>query len=128
MKTVVAILAAASVSGCAGWSTETKIEEGVYQTLSVVDTVQSAHAARTPGYEEVGHPTSLFIGSHPTQGQAIGWGVARSAVHAAITDQLERHNAPVTLKRIWQGAGIAYEGKTVHFNYTQGLRLDGSIH
>ena len=112
------------MGGCTSWSRETQIEEGTYQVLSAIDTVQSTRAARDPScYAESSFTTRAVIGEHPSPQAAIGWGVSRAGIHAAITGILEAEDADRWVRRAWQAIGIGVEGKVVRQNWVIGLHI-----
>ena len=112
------------MGGCTSWSRETQIEEGTYQVLSAIDTIQSARGARDPScYAESSMVTRTVIGEHPSPQAAIGWGVSRAGIHAAITGILEAEDADRWVRRVWQAIGIGVEGKVVRQNWVIGLHI-----
>jgi hypothetical protein len=121
---IAAISTTFALAGCAGWSTETKVEEAAYQALSAYDTVQSIHGANNPAcYTESRWPTANVIGPHPSPSTALAWGVARSGLHLAVTALLEEQEAPRWVQRVWQGTNLAFEGRNVWQNQAIGLRF-----
>jgi hypothetical protein len=117
-----------ALGGCAEWGTETKVEEGVFQVVSAVDTVQSLAIARNPDrLQESGWPTASVIGNHPTAAATVAWGVGRGLVHAFVTDQLVSCGANDTVLRIWQGVSIGAEANAVLQNHSIGIGYMGSF-
>ena len=123
-----ALVLCGALGGCAGWSTETKIEEGAYQALSAADTVQSLSIAREPDrYVESSYPTAAVIGHHPSVAGEMAWGIGRGAFHYVITDALETHDAPRWVRRAWQVVNIGIEGNAVHRNWQLGLHFGHTV-
>lgn len=124
MKLIAAFAASVLVSGCASYSTETKIEESVYQVVSAADVAQSIQISKHPEhYAEVGIITKDVIGSHPSVAATVAWGAARGGLHWLITDQLEKHEASPWVKRVWQAVSIGVEADAVHSNWQIGLHF-----
>lgn len=116
-----------TLTGCADWSRETRIEEATYQVLSAVDTAQTFQAARHPECYGEGDPiTSVVIGQHPKPGAVLGYGIARAGLHAFVTDWMVRDDASPTALRIWQALTLGIEGRDVRNNWVIGLRFSSA--
>lgn len=128
MRIIMACSTLLMLSACATWSTETRIEEALYQTVSAMDVAQSVQIAKNPDqYAEASYPTATVIGRHPTVAGQVLWGVGRGAFHYLITDELERHDAPRWLRRAWQVVNIGIEGDVVHRNWQIGLHFGHTV-
>lgn len=119
-----AIAALALLSGCAHWSPETRALEATYLTVHAVDVAQTLTIARNPDTVHEANEAWL-LGEQPSQGRVMVWGVAGALLHMAVTDQLERREAPRWLKRSWQAISIGRRATTVQENHELGIRLDG---
>ena len=126
---VVAI--AVVLGGCAQWSTETRVEEGVFQALHVVDVLQTLAIANHSGcYNEVGDVYEIFS-EHPSRTEVLEWGVGYAALHAGVTHLIETHTSTRWPQRVWQAITIVGTANSVRVNWEAGLRLDdatGPIH
>jgi hypothetical protein len=131
MRRIVVVAIGLTLTGCAQWSTETKVEEAVYQMVHVVDVLQTLAIANHYGcYQEEGDVHELY-GAHPNRTQVLTWGVADSALHAGVTHLLENHTSTRWPQRVWQALTIGSVASVVHHNWELGLRLDwatGPIH
>jgi hypothetical protein len=117
-----------ALGGCAEWGTETKVEEGAFQVVSAVDTVQSLAIARNPDrLQESAWPTAAVLTTHPSRLNTVLWGAGRGAAHAFITDRLEAVDANDAVKRLWQGVTIGFEYQTVQNNRSIGIGYTGSF-
>jgi len=112
----IVILSAALLAGCASLSTETKIEEGVWQTLNVVDAVETYRGpVQQPScFHEQG--TYGILPTHPTAAQLSGWTVGFGAVHFGVTALLEEHHANPWVTRLWEMVTITNTGIIVSNN------------
>lgn len=121
---VLALLITSAKCRAADWSTETKVEEVAYQTVSAADTWQSLNIAHHPHDVYESYPTTSYVlGTHPSVGVTLAWGVGRGVFHLLITDALERNNAPRWLQRTWQAVTLLDESNTVRRNWTVGLHF-----
>lgn len=107
-----------STAGCATWTPETRVEEGVYQVLGAADTLQTLQGLKHPEcYAE-----ENLLGSHPSTAQTVAWGTVRGLLHWYVTDQLEVNDVEPVWKRLWQGLTIAYQGHVVSANWQLGAK------
>jgi hypothetical protein len=125
------LLAAASflsaLAACSAteWSTETKLEEGTWQALHVVDTVQTMEIARNPAcYTEV--ELGPIIGYHPSTSRVAAWSASEIALHAGVTALMEDYDVPRWIRRGWQSAWIGSAANGVSVNFQAGLGV-GSV-
>jgi len=110
------------LSGCSHWSTETKVEEAVYQSLSAVDAAQTIQGLRQPCYSESNH----VLGSHPSPAEVVGFRALVGGIHFAVTSMLEDQDADLWVKRMWQGVFIFTEGRAVYMNWSLGATPVGA--
>lgn len=104
------------LSGCAEWPTEIKVEEAVYQSLSVIDAAQTAYGIKH-GYVESAKLAVAFGGREPSTGTVLCYRAAWSLLHLGITELLEKEEADIWAKRTWQFSMILDEGKSVWINF-----------
>lgn len=123
-QAVAGLSALVLLSGCAHWSPETRALETAYLAVHAVDAAQTMTIARNP--DTVHERTSAWlIGEQPSRGQVAAWAIGGALLHMAVTDQLERHEAPRWLKRSWQAFTIGPKVSTVAENHELGIRVDG---
>lgn len=128
IKALLMGLGACATSGCSSWTAETKVEESTYQAVSALDYVQSMQITQDPThYHESSWLTAKVIGHQPSRAATTAWAAGRGALHAAITDQMEKHDASIWAKRAWQFISISYEAHAIRLNWQAGLRVT-SIH
>ena len=120
MRLMIALLALLAVSGCASFSTETKVEESVWQTLNVVDAYQTAHISDHPLFYE--REMAWLIGRRPTPQAAYAGLAGMAVVHFMVTAILEEH-APRSVRRLWQAIELVDKGTNVTNNWRIGLRF-----
>ena len=123
---VIVLAVCLALGGCAEWGTETKVEEGLFQAVSAVDTMQSLAITRHPDeLQESAWPTAAVLTHHPSAINPVLWGAGRGAAHAFITDRLECVDANDAVKRLWQGLTIGFEYQTVQNNHAIGIGYTG---
>ena len=122
MKLIFCILLI-TLTGCvtpSRWNTETKVTEAAYQTLNVVDTLQTMRVARHP--DQWGESTSTWvIGEHPSQSKVVAWGLIKAAGHSFVTNELVTENVPQPIIRAWQWITLLDITYAVNGNYRIGL-------
>jgi hypothetical protein len=116
-----ACLYAGSCAHAGDWSTETKIEEALYQSLHVIDASQTVYIARHPDqyYEK---ESGWLIGAHPSESRAIQYMALDAVGHAALTATLVSLNAPRWMTRTWELLTIADTANCVRGNFKIGIR------
>jgi hypothetical protein len=100
--------------------------EIAYQSLHVIDTLQTIQIARSTCYWENAPGTQQLIGKHPGTAGAIAWGIATALSHYGITRWMEASDAPGWAKVLWQAVTIGRTSYYVKNNYEQGIGLTGS--
>jgi hypothetical protein len=118
-------MAILGITGCAQLSPETKIEEGIWQSINAVDAAQTVLAvgAQPRCFQENGE---LGInGKHPGDAQIVAFNAVLGLVHYGVTWVLSGRGGedypairPWVL-RLWEGFSIGYTGNIVHGNYQQ---------
>jgi hypothetical protein len=120
----IVLVAASSLSGCAHWSLETRALQTAYLAVHAVDAAQTLTIARNPDtVHEVRE--AWLIGEQPSRGAVAAWAIGGALLHVAVTDQLERRDAPRWLRRSWQAFTIGPKVSAVTSNHELGIRLDG---
>jgi hypothetical protein len=110
----------AAASG-ADWTTETKVEEALYQALHLIDTSQTIYIAKHPDrfYES---ESAWAIGKHPSESRVIGYMALDAVGHAAVTATLVSFNAPRWLTRTWELVTIGDSAHCVGNNFRIGIK------
>jgi hypothetical protein len=114
------------LSGCAGWTKEEKITQGIYTALHVADWMQTRAIADEPKrfYE-----TNAVLGRHPEQSAVDAYFTATLIGHYLIADALPRRwTVPGTAytvnpRGIWQWFWIGVEANCVRHNHAIGVRV-----
>ncbi len=128
MSTSVAAIAAASLGGCAHMDSVTAAGETTWQSLHVLDAVQTYRGpASDPCYYESDPLTRRLIGRHPSQAGVVGWGVGLSTLHYGVTALLADHGAPRWLQWTWQTVTSSSTAATVSHNVSIGLHMNGTV-
>ncbi len=110
-------------------SKETQVQEVIWQSMNVVDALQSIQIAKQPAcYEEVGTPRLLGSGPHPSEGATVGYAGLFAVGHYAISRLLENlvedsDGDYRLLQRIWEYSTIFAKGMTISNNARLGLGL-----
>src|ERR1700684_1681204 len=121
-----ALLLFASGAAKAGdFSTETVVEESVYQALHVIDAAQTVYIAKHPG-EYYERESGWLIGHHPPESGVIKFMAADAIVHATVTTALVKLNAPRWVTRTWELVTIADTGNCVRGNFKIGIKAQFS--
>lgn len=123
LRSVILVAAVAFGGGCE--SLGLSGEEITWQTLHAVDVAQTISAADDPCYVEDALITRQIIGSQPNTGEVLLWGAGLAVGHAWISHTLERHHAPMWLRRTWSFATITGTGIAIASNHTAGIRVVG---
>jgi hypothetical protein len=115
---VLAAFASLLLCACATWTSETRTEETVYQTLHAVDGLETLHIADEPTRF---HEVNPLLSEHPTPNRVATYFVGGAVVHVGITAFLVHENAPVWLLRTWEGLGIGLEAGLLGYNAHDGI-------
>jgi hypothetical protein len=108
-----------SLSGCAALQ---RTDERVWQTLHVVDAIQTDRIVADQCYEE-GHPlTRAFIGAEPTHARVAAWAIGGAALHAGITELLIDHDLNRTAD-VWELVSLADTGVSIEQTWHVGVRI-----
>lgn len=91
-----------------------------WQTLHVVDTLQTRSAVRDACYQE--GESAWLIGHRPSDATLAAWSIGTAAGHAGITHWL-METEHTRLARIWQAITIAHSAYDVGNNFTIGVRI-----
>lgn len=97
-------------------------EERAWQTLHLVDALQT-HDAASDGCHRESHPvTQTLIGEQPSPGRVIAWAGASAVFHAMVTELLLGNEHP-RLARWWNYLTIADSAYAIGHNYSIGIRI-----
>ena len=102
------------------WPTDIKVEEALFQSVHVVDTIQTINIRHTPNCYE--RESRWAIGSEPSASKVIAFMAAGSLSHLVVTDWLVRSGHP-NVARMFEGLTIGWSGHDVVGNYRLGIRL-----
>jgi len=111
-------------------STETNIQEAVWQAMNVVDMLQTIEIAKNPTcYQEVGTLSMLYGNRISKKDAVIGsaiFGVLHYAATRGIESLIDRNPDYRVLQRVWQYTGYGWKGHTLYKNHEIGLRPGSS--
>lgn len=110
------------LAGCTALQTP---EELAWQSLHVVDALQTRDAARDPCYREGYALTRELIGERPSSADVAVWTVGMSALHAGVTELLLQHEHP-RLAKLWSYVTLGEKAYAVGHNYSIGIRIGGA--
>lgn len=118
-----AFLAAGLLAGGGGLAHASDTAEAVFQSLHLVDVMQSIHGAAEDHCYNEGDPTTrIFTGEHPSATRVVAWGVGYSLLHFGVSSWLQDH-APHWTYVAWQAITIGDTGYSVAHNYSIGIRI-----
>lgn len=120
MKFLIAMMAALSLTGCATWPTQTRIEESSFLALHAVDGLQTSQIASTPHVHEA--ESEWALGPEPSSGRVAAYFAALALAHIAITNYLVTHHAKPWVIRTWEFLGIGWDIGDVMHNASLGIR------
>ena len=104
------------LTGCATWTKEQVLLQGVASTLKIIDWGQTLDIADKPDrYEE----TNPILGKHPSRAE-----VNRYFGYSVGTQLLITHLLPSEWRKFWLGGWIGVSGYYVNHNYGVGLRVN----
>lgn len=115
------LLLCLTLSGCAS----TPREEIVYQSLHLIDSLQTVQIARSNCHWEDAPGTKQIIGEHPSTAGAIAWGVGAGLAHWGVSHWLEDHG-PRWAYWLWEGVTIGRTSYYIKQNNDQGIGLTDS--
>jgi hypothetical protein len=116
-----ALLLLATCAHAGDFTTETIVEESVYQALHAVDISQTVYIAKHPDqfYEK---EIDWAIGRHPSEAHVLQFMVGDAVLHAAVTTALVRLDAPAWATRTWELVTIAASVNNVRGNFKIGIK------
>lgn len=123
-----AILICIALSGCVSFehmSKEARIEEAAWQSIHLMDVLQTREIARDPCYIEDNPVTREIIGRRPSEEAVIVWGIGLSYLHAAGTTFIAEKTRNPWPMRIWQAVSIGVSYDSVSNNHEIGIRIGG---
>jgi hypothetical protein len=111
----------ASVAHAGDFSTETVVEESVYQALHAIDIAQTVYIAKHPDqfYEK---EIDWAVGRHPAEARVLQYMVGDAALHVALTFVLVKADAPRWVTRSWELLTIGASANNVRGNYNVGIK------
>jgi len=107
------------LSGCA---TLREPDESAWQTMHVIDTIQTVHLVSDSRYKEV--ESAWLIGAHPSDETVLAWSMGTALAHAGITHLLVQNEHP-RLAKIWQYVTLSALCSTVGQNAAIGISIGG---
>lgn len=90
-----------------------------YQSLHLIDTLQTLDIARQPGHYE----TNPVLGRHPSDRAVLAYMAGEALLHVVVSDQLARHDAPAWMRAAWHVTSVSMAGNTVRANAQLGLKV-----
>ena len=103
------------------WSTQDKVLETAYLTVTTIDCRQTLYMMKYPGGQDGTHQYSEgnpLLGSHPSKDTVYLACAAAMVAHVAVT-----HYLPARWRPYWQTAWIAIEAGAVANNVSIGVRI-----
>jgi hypothetical protein len=116
------LLLLASAGAKAGdWTTETKVEESLYQALHAIDTAQTLYIAKHPDafYES---ESAWALGRHPPGSRVVAYMALDAVGHAAVTATLVSFNLPRWVARTWELVTVGDTAHCVGNNFRLGIK------
>lgn len=108
------------LSACATWSPETRVEEGTFDALQILDGLQTANIAHTPGMHEA--ESAWEMGREPSARSAAAFMAAGAVAHFAVTAWMCAHHAPAWAVRTWELTSIGWSAHDVGVNFALGIK------
>jgi len=105
-----------------GCETLQRPEEAAWQSLHMVDMIQTADGMRDSCVRESHPMTRQIIGEKPTTTGIAAYGLAAAGVHLLISDQLLERGY-TRAYAVWQVISIADSAYAVGQNYGIGIRI-----
>lgn len=99
--------------------------ERTWQTVHLIDGLQTLAIARDDCYEEQNYLPRKIIGEHPDAGSVVLWWAGMAAIHWGIGEALDRAEMP-RLAKGWRLASIGITSSFVISNHQEGLRVIGN--
>jgi len=118
-NTLVYLLIAWLLSGCAVMREPSEV---AWQTVHLIDTLQTFHLAKDSRYKEV--ESAWLIGEYPNEETLLAWSVGSSLIHAGVTHLLMENEFP-KLSKLWQYITLSSLCNTVGQNAAIGIRIGG---
>lgn len=100
---------------CAPAVAEVPTEEWVWQSLHLIDTMQTIRIAQHPNQYEEYNP---ILGKHPSTGAVVAWGAGTAILHYVVADQLEKHGYSA---KPFEYLTIGFAAGNVYLNWRWGL-------
>ena len=113
------LLASCLLTGCASMAPAERASELSYQSLHLIDTLQTLDIRRHPW----GMETNPVLGRQPSDGAIIAYMAGEAVLHLIVSDQLARHDAPAWMRAAWHVTSVSMAGNTVRNNAQLGLTV-----
>lgn len=107
------------LAACQSMPPADRAAELAYQSLHVVDTLQTLDIARHPGHYE----TNPILGRYPSRGEILAYMAGEAALHLIVSDQLARRDAPAWMRSAWHVTSVGMATNTVRSNARIGLKV-----
>lgn len=111
-----------SLTACATWPTETKVEESTWLALQAVDGAQTADIQNhRDAYEQ---ESAFLIGRQPSTRSVATYFAAAAALHVGITEYMSANDWPLWARRTFEALTIADSARCVVGNADIGLHVE----
>lgn len=111
-------------AGCSAMKPRTA-GEWAFHTANAMDMLQTINHGSDPCYVETNHVTRSILGDNPGTGESIAFFLAVSAVHRAISWELQEQNVPNWIQRSWEAITFGPKAYVVYDNHQNGVRMFG---
>ncbi len=101
-------------------------KELTWQALHAIDVAQTYNARSDGCYREIDPITRRVIGSQPSKGEVLAWGVGAAFLHARVSRALEEREAPRWVQFTWDAITFGGTTNAVVSNHREGVRPFGS--
>lgn len=105
-----------------GCETLRRPEELAWQSMHVVDTLQTLKIVNDDCLYEKNPVTQLLIGKKPSTHGVIAWGIGAAGAHLLVSDALIARDMPRAYA-VWQLVNIGTLGATIANNHAIGIRI-----
>lgn len=112
------------LSGCSAMKPRTA-GEWAFHTANAMDMLQTINHGSDPCYVETNHVTRSILGDNPGTGESIAFFLAVSAVHRAISWELQEQGVPNWVQRTWEAITFGPKAYVVYDNHQNGVRMFG---
>lgn len=124
MNIAIILLFVYLLSGCAAMLPKTP-GEWAFQAANGMDMLQTINHGSDPCYVETNGFTNSILGDNPGTGETIAFFFAVSAIHRAISWELQEQDVPKWVQRTWEAVTFVPKAYTVYDNHQNGVRMWG---